>query len=51
MPITPQPFALNALKDMTQVDKIHSTADFDTYILEWTISISFLTLEKYAITC
>ena len=29
MPITPQPLALNPLKDMAQVDEIDYTADFD----------------------
>ena len=29
MPITPQPLALNPLKEMTQVDEIDYTADFD----------------------
>ena len=28
MPITPQPLALNPLKDMTQVDEIDYTANF-----------------------
>ena len=29
MPITPQPLALNPLKDAAQVDEINYTADFD----------------------
>ena len=29
MPITPQPFGLNPLKDAVQVDKINYAADFD----------------------
>ena len=29
MPVTPQPFALNPLKDMVQVDEIDYSADFD----------------------
>ena len=33
MPITPQPLALNPLKDMTQVDEIDYTADFDNLYL------------------
>ena len=33
MPIIPQPLALNPLKDMTQVDEINDTADFDNLYL------------------
>ena len=29
MPVTPQPFALNPLKDMMQVDKVDYSADLD----------------------
>ena len=47
MPITPQPLALNPLKDMAQVDEIDDMADFDNlYSRTYNFNMSFNTGKK-----
>ena len=50
MPVTPQPLALNPVKDMAQVDEIDYSANFDNLYSRMDISISFFKQEKYLIT-
>ena len=51
MTITPQPLALNPLKDMMLIDEIDYTADFDNLYLRMDNFDKFFNTGKYLITC
>ena len=51
MPIMPQLLALNSLKDMTQVDEIDHTADFDNLYSRMDDFDKFFKQEKYLAVC
>ena len=51
MPIMPQLLVVNSLKDMTQVDEIDHTADFDNLYSRMDDFDKFFKQEKYLVAC